>query len=290
MMKLNVWYFSLLLCAFSCLATDLPAVESEENLWRTLSPENTLYLDTVDGRVILELTQQFSPEHVKHIKQLVRSGFYDGLAFYRVIDGFVAQAGDVDEKSQNPLVKKTMKAEFEWPIDAKASFTLVQSPDLLADQTGFIDGFAVGRNRKENKEWLISCPGTINLARSTDADSGTTDFAIVIGQAPRHLDRNTTVFGRVVYGMKHLNLIERGNADNGGMIEDVNERSKIIGMSIAADLPTDQQQHIKIERTDTDAFKQKLEDRRKYQNDWYMYKGNGALAICYLRVKVEIGQ
>lgn len=258
-------------------------------LWRTLSPENTLYMQTTAGQVIFELAHQFSPNHVKHIKKLVRSGFYDGLSFYRVIDGFVIQGGDVDEKSNNPLAKQTMKAEFEQVITATDHYTLVQSPDLLAEQTGFINGFAVGRDSKDNKQWLITCPGVVNLARSNDINSGTTDFAIMIGQAPRHLDRNMSIFGRVISGMEQLNLIKRGSAANGGMIKELNQRSKIISMHIGADLVKEQQQIIKIERTDSQAFKQKIAVRRKRSNDFYRHKGNGALDICYLKVGVQLG-
>lgn len=278
------------------VTTVLPAIsyaqqaakEEPKQQWRTLSPENTLYMETTNGRIIFELSEQFSPGHAKHIKQLVRSGFYDNLTFYRVIDGFVVQGGDPDERSKNPLAKKTNKAEFEWSINSKAQFTLVQSPDLLADQTGFIDGFAIGRNRKENKEWLISCPGVINLARSNNADSGTTDFAIMIGQAPRHLDRNMSIFGRVVHGKQHLNLIKRGDKKDGGMIKDPTKRSRIFKVSVAADLPKDQQLTIKIEKTDSAHFKQKLDGRRKRANDFYKHKGNGALDICYINVATQI--
>ncbi|NQZ06240.1 MAG: peptidylprolyl isomerase [Algicola sp.] len=266
--------------------------ERAEPIWRTLSPQNTLYMDTKSGRIIFELAQQFSPGNVAHIKQLIRSGFYDGLTFYRVIDGFVVQGGDPSESDEHKsaLAKKTMKAEFERTIDKTASFTLVQTPDLLAQQTGFIDGFAVGRSLTENKEWLITCPGVVNLARSNSPDSGTTDFAIMIGQAPRHLDRNMSIFGRIIHGQEHLNLIKRGAKKNGGMIDDPAQRSKIIKMTIAADLPKAQQLNIEIENTHTKAFKQKFADRRKRAHGFYKHKGNGALDICYLKTDVRINK
>lgn len=256
--------------------------------WRTLSPENTLYMDTEQGRIIFELAEEFSPNHVKHIKELVRSGFYDGLTFYRVIDGFVVQGGDMEGVKKSPLTQKTMKAEFERTTDKRNTYTLVQSPDLLAEQTGFIDGFAVGRSKTENKEWLLTCPGVVNLARATDPNSGTTDFAIMIGQAPRHLDRNMSIWGRIVHGMEHLNLIKRGDVKKGGVIEDKAQRSKIVKMTIAADLPRAQQLVVKVENTDTPAFKQKIEDRRKRPADFFFHKGNGNVDICYIKPDVEV--
>jgi peptidylprolyl isomerase len=266
--------------------------DSKEQVWRTLSPQNTLYMDTESGRIIFELAEQFSPGNVAHIKQLIRTGFYDGLTFYRVINGFVVQGGDPSESDEHKstLAKKTMKAEFERTIDKNASFTVVQSPDLLAEQTGFVDGFAVGRSLTENKEWLITCPGVVNLARGNSPHSGTTDFAIMIGQAPRHLDRNMSIFGRIVHGMEHVNLIKRGGKENGGMIEDSTKRSKIVKMTIAADLPKTQQLNIEIENTHTETFKKKFAERRKKAHEFYKHKGNGALDICYLKTDVRINK
>ncbi len=279
---------SLLLLILSINYAAAQTPQTQQSQWRTISPENTLYMDTQTGRVIFELNEKFSPQHVKKIKQLVRSGFYDGLTFYRVIDEFVIQGGDPDEQSANPLAKKTVKAEFEQTIDAATPFTLVQSPDLLAEQTGFVDGFAVGRDLKNNKQWLLHCPGTVNLARAVPADSGTTDFAIMIGQAPRHLDRNMSIFGRIIDGMEHLNLIKRGKRDEGGMISASAQRSKIVKMTIAADLPKAKQAVISVENTNSDVFRRYLANTRQRRNPFYLNKGNGALDICYINVKTQV--
>jgi peptidylprolyl isomerase len=261
-----------------------------EQQWRTLSPENTLIMETESGRIIFELAQAFSPQHVKHIKELVRSNFYNGLSFYRVIDGFVVQGGDMEGLRKIPLAQKTMKAEFERDLKKDLSFTLVQSPDLLAEQTGFVDGFAVGRSTSEKKEWLLTCPGVVNLARSEDPNSGTTDFAIMIGQAPRHLDRNMSIWGRIIDGMEHLNLIKRGDKKQGGVIKDMTERSKIVKMTIAADLPKAEQPIIQIENTNTSEFKEKVANRRKRAADFFFHKGNGNLDICYIKPDVKVSE
>jgi len=245
-------------------------------------------METEHGRIIFELAVDFSPRHVAHIKKFVRSGFYDGLDFYRVIDGFVVQGGDVDDSRKSALSGIKQQAEFERPLNINAPFTRVQQPDLLAEQTGFINGFAVGRSTTENKEWLLTCPGVINLARSVDINSATTDFAIMIGQAPRHLDRNMSIFGRIIDGIEHLNLIKRGKKEQGGQIQDAAKRSKIVKVTIAADLPAKQQLNIHIEDTNTIHFKQKIEQRRNRANDFYIHKGNGALDICYLKPEVKI--
>ncbi len=274
---------------FAVATIPFGSVANDDN-YRTLAPQNTLYMDTEQGRIVFELAQQFSPKHVEHIKALVRAGFYDGLSFYRVIDGFVVQGGDMEETSKLALAKQMQTAEFERTIDKSAQFTLVQAPDLLAEQTGFIDGFAVGRAPSENKEWLLTCPGVVNLARTSDPNSGTTDFAIMIGQAPRHLDRNMSIWGRIVYGKELLNSITRGEVSKGGVIEDKAKRSKIVKMTIASDLPKAKQWQIQIEKTNTKAFKDKVQSRRERANDFYLHKGNGNIDICYLNTDVKVNK
>ncbi|MFT4927079.1 MAG: peptidylprolyl isomerase [Phenylobacterium sp.] len=290
MTKFNPLFFTLLffpLLSVNAVAKHKPTI-TEHPQWRTVSPENTLYMETATGRIVFELAPQFAPQHVKHIKQLVRSGFYDGLTFYRVIEQFVAQGGDPDDKSSNPLAKKSQKPEFERTINPATPFTAVQSPEWRADRTGFIDGFAVGRDNKNNKEWLIHCPGVVNLARGNATDSGTTDFAIMMGQSPRHLDRNMSVFGRIIYGGEHLNHLNRGDIANGGVIDDPNKRSKIIKMVIAADLPEAQQAIIKVENSQSDQFRQSLARSRQRSHEFFINEGNGVLDICYIKLKVKV--
>ncbi|MFT5162264.1 MAG: peptidylprolyl isomerase [Alteromonadaceae bacterium] len=237
MKKTFYCYLLLLLPLFStkALVTSLTPTQQKSlpssQQWRTLSPEDTLYMTTQSGLILFELAVQFSPEH---IKQLVRSGFYVGLTFYRVIDQYVVQGGDPDDQSNSPLAKKRMKAEFEQTINPDSPFTLVQTPGLMADQTGYVDGFAVGRDLKSNTQWLIHCPGVVNLARSTPADSGGTDFSIMVSTSPPHLDRNLSVFGRIIHGIEHLNLIKRGDPVKNGMIIDATQRSTIVKMQIGA--------------------------------------------------------
>jgi len=139
---------ALLKNAFAVLACGLflgsAANAAEVSMWREAEPERLVYMELQDGLVLIELNPMFAPRTVKQFTALVEDGFYDGLPFYRVIEGFVAQGGDgsdLGEFSEVPL----LDAEFEidWPADA--SWTAVQSPDMFAPQTGFIDGFAAAR-------------------------------------------------------------------------------------------------------------------------------------------------
>jgi peptidylprolyl isomerase len=139
------------------------------------SPENTLYLDLKDGRVVIELRPDLAPEHVKRVKKLVKEGFYDGLAFHRVIPGFMAQTGDP---------KGDGSGGSKYP-DLPAEFT----------QTPF---------RR----------GTIGAARTSDPNSANSQFFICFEDAI-HLNGQYTVWGQVIEGMQFVDRIKKGQGGNG---------------------------------------------------------------------------
>jgi peptidylprolyl isomerase len=193
---------TLLAAALAMLTVLAPAqAGAEDPTWREVDPDNLVFVDLAEGEVVIELNPLFAPKTVGQFRRLVRERFYDGLAFYRVIDGFVAQGGDgsdLGELSNVPLIE----AEFERDWVDELPFTAVQKPDLFAAETGFIDGFAAGRDLAAGKTWLLHCPGAVAMARNDGADSSRTDFYIVIGQAPRYLDRNMNVFGRIIHAWR----------------------------------------------------------------------------------------
>lgn len=259
-------------------AKDSP--KEHQQKWQAIVQQNLLYLELKNGTVTIQLADFFAPRHVAYIRDLVKEGFYNGLPLYRVIENFVVQGGDPHETHKSK-VKKTMKAEFERIIDKKAPFTLVQQGDLLAEQTGFIDGFAVGRSIKENKEWLIHCPGVINLARGNHPDSGTTDFAIMFGPSPRHLDRNMSAFGRIIDGWDAFYKVQRNP-------NSPESADKIIRAYLGSSLAKEKQQTILVEDTNSPHFVNKVAQRRLYKNEFFHYKGNGNLDVCYLRPQVRV--
>ena len=155
------------------------AAQAEDPTWRQVAPENLVFMDLQHGQVVIELNPAFAPKTVKQFRHLVKDGFYDGLSFYRVIDGFVAQGGDgsdLGELSEVPLID----AEFERDWSPDLPFTPVQKPDLFAPETGFTDGFAAARDSATDTAWLTHCPGVVAMARNESADSSRTDFYIVL--------------------------------------------------------------------------------------------------------------
>ena len=137
--------------------------------------ENTLYLDLKDGRVVIELLPKLAPQHVERIKTLARQGFYDGIVFHRVIDGFMAQTGD-------PTGTGTGGSDL---------------PDLPAEFTD---------------EPYVR--GTLGMARTQDPDSANSQFFIMFAPAP-FLNGQYTVVGRVIEGMDVVDAIRKGEGRNG---------------------------------------------------------------------------
>jgi peptidylprolyl isomerase len=149
------------------------------------TPDNTMTLDTTKGKVVIEMRPDLAPNHVARIKELVKSGFYDGIVFHRVIDGFMAQTGCPHGTGTGGSGQK-LKAEF-------------------------------------NAEPHVR--GTVSMARAQNPDSGDSQFFICFDEAS-FLDKQYTVWGKVIEGMENVDKIKRG--------EPVREPDKIIKASMGA--------------------------------------------------------
>ena len=247
--------------------------------WRDVPVANTVLMQLAHGDVVLELAPQFSPKHVTQFINLVKANHYDGVEFYRVIDGFVAQAGPKEDSDADKSVT-TLALEGEWQTNKTWAYTLVQKADLFAEQTGFKDGFAIAHNPSEQKAWLAHCPGIIAMARNNQAHSATSHFYITIGQAPRYLDRIMTIFGRVIYGMEHVQAIQRTAAIAGDKAVSPDKYTKIISMTMMNDLPPTQRMYFQVENTESNAFKEKLKKRLARKHAFFFKKPPQVLDIC----------
>ncbi|MEL7492311.1 MAG: peptidylprolyl isomerase, partial [Pseudomonadota bacterium] len=167
------------------------------NDWRDVDPAQVMVIDLERGRVTIELSDVFAQAHVAQMKTLAKAGFYNGLSFYRVIDGFVAQGGDPFETKELPDgAIKGLKAEFDIAAAASevekgelADFTLGEN-DGYANSVGWRRGFALGRQKinGESRYHLLHCTGAIAMARDIEKDTGGTEFYITL-QPQRYLDR-----------------------------------------------------------------------------------------------------
>jgi cyclophilin family peptidyl-prolyl cis-trans isomerase len=187
--------------------------------WRPLDPDNTLYLELASGRVVIELAPTFAPNHVANIKALVREHYFDGLPIIRSQDNFVVQWGDPDDDNDKarPIknAKKALEGEFTVSLKRDAHFTPMPDRDGYAPQVGHSGGFPAGRDPKSGETWLTHCYGMVGVARGNESDSaGGSGLYVVTGHAPRQLDRNITVVGRVVSGMPLLSTLPPALSDS----------------------------------------------------------------------------
>jgi cyclophilin family peptidyl-prolyl cis-trans isomerase len=157
-----------------------------------IAEENIMILKLKDGDVKIELFDDVAPNHVKRIKKLAQDGKYDGVVFHRVIDGFMAQTGDVKFGNSS-------NDEF----------------NLRSAGTG-------GSDLPDLKEEFSDLPherGTLSMARSQDPNSANSQFFICLKDSS-FLDRQYSVFGRVIEGMEFVDKIKKGNSDNNGSVSD----------------------------------------------------------------------
>ena len=254
--------------------------------WRDLDAGNTLYMELDRGRVIIELAPRLAPLHVANIKALVREGFFDGLAIYRAQDNWVVQWGDADEKRVPRTARTSLAPEFTVPAGDDFPFTRLPDVDGYAPQVGLSEAFPVGRDPRSGEAWLTHCYGAVGVARGNDPESGSgTDLYAVIGHAPRHLDRNITLVGRVVRGMDLLSVLPRGPAPM-GFYESAAERTPIRTVRVAADLPPAERTQLQVIRTDTPLFAELVESRRNRVDDWNRVPA-GNIELCNVPLPVR---
>jgi len=253
--------------------------------WRALDPQNTLYLELATGRVVIELAPQFAPNHVANVLTLAREKYFDGLAIVRAQDNYVVQWADPDGKRPVGTAHRTVAAEFERPLRG-LSLTRLPDPDTYAPEVGFVEDFPVAADPGTGRAWLVHCYGMVGAGRDNDVDSGGgTELYVVIGQAPRHLDRNVTLLGRVVSGMELLSVMPRGTGPL-GRYERPQQYVPLTSLRVASDVPAAQRTNLEVLRTDTPTFLAYLEARRNRHEEWFKVPA-GRVDICNVPVPVR---
>ena len=264
--------------------------ESPAADWRAPDPENTLYLELPAGRVVMELAPGFVPLHAQNINTLVREKYFDGLAGIRSQDNYVVQWGDPeeDEKKARPLgsAKASFDPEFSVPVSAATPFSRLPDGDVYAPQVGFGDGFPAARDAEGKQTWLTHCYGAVGVARGNDPQGGNgSGLYVIIGHAPRHLDRNVTVVGRVLQGMELLSTLPRGTGPL-GFYEKPEQRVPIRAIRVAADVPAAERTPLEVLRTDSATFDAVTEARRNRRDDWTVAAA-GRIELCNVQIPVR---
>lgn len=280
---------SLCLSAVAIAQDDAPplrpsqiAAAAPEDVWRQLDPENTLYMYLPAGLVVIEMRPDFAPAHVERVKELTREGFYDGLNFHRVIEGFMAQGGDPKGDGTGGSDKPDLPAEFARDTQDVSGFNAI-GRDRIAPRIGYIDGMPVAaqpeglrafRTDRRVELWPVHCPGVMSMARASNPNSANSQFFLMIGDSRLNLDRRYTGWGWIVDGFEATRRIIRG--------EPPERPTPIIRMRIAADLSPEDIENIEVMRTDSETFVRYLKAAGEINETGYVKD------ICTIRVPVRI--
>ncbi len=282
---------AVLLAAVPVLAADPPAPAKPPRTmgevleattpadWRPLDPENTLYLQLPQGRVVIELAPAFAPLHAANLRTLARQKYFDGLAIVRSQDNFVVQWGDPEGKRSLGDARARLPPEFTVKATPGLPFEPLADRDGYAPEVGFSQGFPAARDPATGEAWLAHCYAMVGAGRGNEPDSGNgAELYVVSGHAPRQLDRNIALVGRVVKGMELLATQPRGSGPM-GFYEKPEQYVSISSVRVAADVPVAERENLEVMRTDTASFRQLVEVRRNRRDDWYLVPA-GYIDLC----------
>src|SRR5687768_521122 len=219
--------------------------------WREIAAEDLLVFELQGGRkVVMQLAPEFAPVHVANIRALAKGGWWDGAKIYRVQDNYVVQWGNNESEKPFPAgVVAKPPAEYARPV-AGLNLTPLGSPDPYASSAGFVNGWPVAIHDREAVANLAHCYSMVGVGRDLSPDTGTGgELYTVIGHAPRHLDRNIALVGRVIDGIAHLAARPRGTGNLGFYEAERGERPIPIRLArLASDLPAAERPQYEVMR------------------------------------------
>lgn len=245
------------LAALACTAA-APAPQPD---WRPLDPQNTLVVDTSKGRIVVEMRPEFAPLAVERVKRLAREGTYDGLLFHRVIEGFVDQTGNPNNKDGGTSKYPDLAAEFSFRLPAGGPQVIV------ARRSDAVEGFLgatpfVGVSVAEQglakdgrlRAWGAYCPGVVGMGRQ--ADPGTANSEIFFMRAAaRRLDHEYAVWGRVVQGLDVVRAVKVG--------EPPADPDRMTRVQVAADMPAAERPKLDVLNERGPAFARAVAEQRR---------------------------
>jgi peptidylprolyl isomerase len=207
--------------------------------WRTVAPENLLVIDTSRGQILVEMAPEIAPGHVERVRLLASRGFYDNLAWHRVIDWFMAQTGDPLGTGDGQSWYPDLKAEFTFRRGPEMAFSPVATP--AGSLLGFIgsvpvetqpDALMAGTPDRKVHGWGVYCPGVAGMARDVAEDTANSQF-FLMRQAYPSLDKRYTVWGRVVSGLDVVRAL-KASPNPDGIVQDPD---RMVRVRVASDLP-----------------------------------------------------
>jgi peptidylprolyl isomerase len=261
--------------------------EAPADAWRAVDPADLLVIDLKEGgRVVVELAPEFAPVHVANVRAFARAGWWNGAAIYRVQDNYVAQWGNGDAKTELPAgIVRRPPAEYDRGL-AGLQVRPLGFPDSYAPMVGHADGWPVGYDPESGRAWLTHCYGYVGVGRDLAPDTGTGgELYAVIGHAPRHLDLNIAVIGRVVEGIALLSARPRGT-EALGFYKDPAQNIPIARARLAADMPAAERPRYEAMRSDSPAFGQFVTGRANRGGEFFQ-RAAGGVDICNAQVPVR---
>jgi peptidylprolyl isomerase len=231
-------------------------------------------MDIPGGRVVMELAPAFAPLHFDNIRKLVREHYFDGLWIIRSQDNWWC-SGAIRRKTKprpSRWAPRRRSSPPSTPRRSPPTSTSRGCPTPTATRRKWASAKASrsATTRRPAKAWLTHCYGAIGVARGTEEGTGNgSSLYVIIGQAPRQLDRNIAVVGRVLQGMELLSAIPRGPAPM-GFYEKAEQRIPITSVKVAADLPPAERTPLEVLRTDSATFREVTEARRNRHDDFYI--------------------
>ncbi len=252
--------------------------------WRPVELENIIVFETARGRMVLELAPAFAPMHIKTIRQLVAEGRFDGGAITRVQDNYVVQWAARPRPADAPALPiplPPLPAEYEMPEQGFV-FTKLNFADPYAE-AGFIDSWPAGRDPRTKTVWLAHCYGMVGVGREAPPDVGDgTELYAIIGHAPRHLDRNLAVVGRIIEGLDAHASLPRGTAALGVYASEA-ERTPVTRATLGTNL-TDPP---RFEVMDTDSASFARYKAARANRTGFFVRPAGGLDLCNVQVPVR---
>lgn len=223
--------------------------------WRPLDPDNTLLIETEKGRIVIEMRPEFAPKSVERVKLLAREGVYDGLQFHRVIPGFVAQTGNPNNKDGGTSSHPDLPPEFQFRLPPQTPVAAAaQASDAWYGFLGATPLQAVPpKPGQPLRGWGAYCAGVAGMGRQADPATGNSEIFIML-EATRRLDRDYTVWGRVVSGMDAVKALTAG--------EPPAKPDHMLKVRVAADLPVAERPRLFVLNEQGAAFKALVADVR----------------------------
>lgn len=263
--------------------------------WVAIAPADLLIIDLspdttgTPRRVVIQLMPPpFSQSWIGNIRKLAAAHWWDGTSVNRVQDNYVVQWGDATEKkSLPPGLAKIPESEYSTLRWDKLGEPALPSADSYAAETGLFAGWPYASDG--HWAWPVHCYGMVGVGRDMPPDAGSgAELYVVIGQAPRQLDRNIALVGRVIAGIENLSSLPRGTGPL-GFYEKPEQRVPIISVRLASHLPEAARPKFEYLSTVGNAFGKYL-DARANRRDRFFVRPAGGVEICNVPVPVRKGR